>query len=541
MVARARAVEEPQPQPRLRVGRADDRAELEADATATRVVELLGRPSALRTPPFASGSDGRIHRAHPPRDSGAGTDHRSDDPDGTQRTATLDGVGATGNEARVQRSAGASRALSRDAPFVIRRKDGHFSSYLASKDPSLDIANNATDRNHFLASWLLDQNIYDLEAMVTRDAEPELQNVAFLTQAGLNTSDALQLLANIARQLKSPSPMALFHAIVQEFPAAITKRVSGATQANNGPAASEIRWHGLTGWGAGSGVTLVMKPGGLPAGSKPKSEPVWMKTIEQHHPSTNATTLYVRGHLLNHNIGGPGLDYNMVPLTGKPAKNVGANDANAEHLNTIETKAKETWDKVRLGELETATYEVVPKYPQPARAETKHITKQAAMLRGILDDRKRDILGGFANLPNDQRQAAVQQARQHLPPGIPDQIVEAMIAQQQTSAFEQRTVGDLTIAGDPVAKRIATELDQDVLKASASGQLAAQTLRSLLSLVEGNAATWRAEELYVPLELHVRLQTTDANGTNTVSGTVPVKLSTDLAGVYYRPFKKNEI
>jgi hypothetical protein len=40
----------------------------------------------------------------------------------------------------------------------------------------------------------------------------------------------------------------------------------------------------------------------------------------------------------------------------------------------------------------------------------------------------------------------------------------------------------------------------------------------------------------------VRLDITDLNGiTTTLADTVPVTLSTDVAGVHYRPFKKNEL
>ena len=91
---------------------------------------------------------------------------------------------------------------------------------------------------------------------------------------------------------------------------------------------------------------------------------------QQHHPYSNNTTLYVRGHLLNDNIGGPGLDYNMVPITGKPAKNVGANDANGEHLHAIEVAAKDMWTAVRLGKALTATYKVTAQYGRGSRAET---------------------------------------------------------------------------------------------------------------------------------------------------------------------------
>jgi hypothetical protein len=520
--------------PALRVGSVDDPAEREADVVADRVVDALRRSGPNL--PSTSTTSSRAQRSASALDGApAGTDQHS------RRDSPADDASA--GASRVQRSAViAGGASSSDRQRVIRRAPGHFSSYLASKDATLDPATNATDREHLLAAWILDQNIYDLEAMVTGNSEPDLQNLAFLSKIGQTPKDALALLQSVANQAKSTSPMDLFQAVVRAFPTAITKRVSGATKATAGKEASEIRWHGLTGWGAGSGVTLVMKPGGLPAGSTPKSEPVWMKTIEQHHPPTNSTSLYVRGHLLNHNIGGPGLDYNMVPITGKPAKNVGGNDANAEHLIKIEKKAKETWDEVRLGKLATATYEVVPSYPQPARPETQYVWNQAVALRKILDTRRNQARTDLANLPAQQQQAALQNARQFLPPGIPDNMVFEMIAQQQSTNFERQTLAQLVAVADPVATAITTQLDQKVLNASTEGTPMGQTLQSLLSRVEGNAAAWRAEEMYVPLQLAVRLDITDLNGiTTTLADTVPVTLSTDVAGVHYRPFKKNEL
>ena len=41
---------------------------------------------------------------------------------------------------------------------------------------------------------------------------------------------------------------------------------------------------------------------------------------------------YVQGHLLNHNLGGPGLRHNLTPLTKK---------ANNDHKNTVENDLKE--------------------------------------------------------------------------------------------------------------------------------------------------------------------------------------------------------
>jgi hypothetical protein len=52
-------------------------------------------------------------------------------------------------------------------------------------------------------------------------------------------------------------------------------------------------------------------------------------------PSQNSPDKYIRGHLLNENLGGEGLGYNLFPITGK---------ANSQHLHSTEKKIKD-WVK----------------------------------------------------------------------------------------------------------------------------------------------------------------------------------------------------
>jgi hypothetical protein len=199
-----------------------------------------------------------------------------------------------------------------------------------------------------LEAWLLDQNIYEMVDLFSGNvANPELEYLAFLQKAGVTVVDVVNYLNSLGAPAKTAGDdaiVAFLSNVVKKIPIALTQTISKETQATVGNAAtSQVTWGGLTAWGAGTSVELLMMPGGLPGGSGPNSDPTWMKTVEQHHPYSNNTTLYVRGHLLNDNIGGPGLDYNMVPITGKPAKNVGANDANGEHLHAIEVAAKDMW------------------------------------------------------------------------------------------------------------------------------------------------------------------------------------------------------
>jgi hypothetical protein len=62
----------------------------------------------------------------------------------------------------------------------------------------------------------------------------------------------------------------------------------------------------------------------------------------KHRKNTSGSTLYIKGHLLNDNLGGSGRYFNLVPLTAeKNLKNItGSNDANAIHCRQVESIAK---------------------------------------------------------------------------------------------------------------------------------------------------------------------------------------------------------
>jgi hypothetical protein len=102
--------------------------------------------------------------------------------------------------------------------------------------------------------------------------------------------------------------------------------------------------------GAGKETTITRKTGGLggskvglemtidwlgpghPEGTPPESGA--QKTLMDlliTDPKQVSEDKYVRGHLLNHNLGGKGNDENMFPITG---------NANKEHLGSIESKVK---------------------------------------------------------------------------------------------------------------------------------------------------------------------------------------------------------
>jgi hypothetical protein len=333
--------------------------------------------------------------------------------------------------------------------------------------------------------------------------------------------------------------------VMSSMPGKLTSALSAQKPAAKGGPVSVIHWMGLTSWGAGTGMVLQMLPGGIPAGSQPDSEPVWMKTVEQHHPA-GKSTLYVRGHLLNHNIGGPGLDYNMVPITGKPAKNVGGNDANGKHLQMIEVAAKNTWDDVRLGNLQSATYGVQPKYNRASRAETGQVRAAEQQMRLLLESAKAVVAAKLKLLTPHELQLEWQQHTMAVPikgVQLSDQEKIDILAQAAVTKAEQVDVKTLREQANPLMVAIDAAVSAGLLTASADGNSSRYSLGQLYYLLRGNAETWEAEDRYIPSTLTVALESVDLLGAKKAVGPldVPVTLSTQTDTVYFRPKKTSEI
>jgi len=88
---------------------------------------------------------------------------------------------------------------------------------------------------------------------------------------------------------------------------------------------SIVEWGPRTAFGSGSSVAATLIPDGHAPGSDAGGWPDW--AIALAHRADHTKSLFVRGHLLNRHLGGPGLDYNMVPITGRKSWH-GANHAN---------------------------------------------------------------------------------------------------------------------------------------------------------------------------------------------------------------------
>ena len=499
-------------QAEMSVGPADDRYEREADDVAERVTRILRAPVVDHPDATVDPSGGE--RGHRVRRSSV----TADEP---QRTRPIE--------------------VSAMARRTVQRKGHHFLEYLSSATPLA--MNTPKDREDIILSWALDQNIYELVNLISDDAAPLLENLSALTHQQLTVQDvAAYFRQKLGTSDVTPADLSPF---IQNAPAHITKRASDSNVANQKAPMSQITWSGLTGWGAGTGVEILMLPGGIPGGSQPSSEPVWIKTVERHVAKGSRSTMYVRGHLLNHNIGGPGLDYNMVPITGKTAKNVGGNDSNGEHLDVVERLAKSTWDQVRLGKLASARYRVVPHYHRQARPQTAFVRAQAMALQAIVDKLGQEQVAQIQNMAPQDRQQLLTDARQYATGmQVSDDDLVKMIAISRMRPTLGQPYGALLANKHPVAVEIQQTISDEVLESSTQGRALMTPLEELIGLVRGNALTWEAEDRYIPTSLGVALWATDLQGTETELVTltnVPITLSTDVRNVYYRPFKTNEI
>src|SRR6185503_10920661 len=146
--------------------------------------------------------------------------------------------------------------------------------------------------------------------------------------------------------------------------------VKGQVGPRPGDQESTIRW-GPTWNGLGHSMTAILRPGGQPEGSGPSIawDGVW-GDLKHRGGKIRQTTMYIMGHLLNDNIGGPGLAYNLTPLIGKN-KGFGATDSNGLHLDKVETDVKRKHDEMMSSTTPSVaelSYNVTAVYGRPNRA-----------------------------------------------------------------------------------------------------------------------------------------------------------------------------
>ncbi|TND09749.1 MAG: hypothetical protein FD123_873 [Bacteroidetes bacterium] len=143
---------------------------------------------------------------------------------------------------------------------------------------------------------------------------------------------------------------------------------------------SIIRWDGVNRQGFGTGVTAHIlstdSVTGEPASEDPDNVFGWnvVRGVTLSSQSTgNTYSAYVKGHLLNENLGGPAKPMNLTPITQK---------TNKAHLHRVEKHVKKLvngmssdsdYERRNKTKESVAYYKVVPNYGQHAN-ERRHIT-----------------------------------------------------------------------------------------------------------------------------------------------------------------------
>lgn len=125
------------------------------------------------------------------------------------------------------------------------------------------------------------------------------------------------------------------------------------------------------------------------AGSTPQdSAPIW-RNANRRRPSSS----FIRGHLLNHHIGGPGLSFNLTPITGNGA-GMGSGYANRLHLDTVEQYVKSAIDANKV-----LRYDVRAQYLRHPERSFQRILKGR--------------IGTAAEKPDDQAKLAIMDYEQN--------------------------------------------------------------------------------------------------------------------------------
>jgi len=174
---------------------------------------------------------------------------------------------------------------------------------------------------------------------------------------------------------------------IDKSPAFLSDYLREYIEDASGPERSAITWGPVDELGRGTRVEAILRPGGHAEGSSAGGWNPWAALLARRADSHS--TFYVRGHLLNRHIGGPGLDYNMVPLTQRSA--FGGNDANAAHSKVFEEVVKRKYlqmDEEGEQVVHDLEYDVTVNGKGRPRASTKIALKKSDELLSVINDFK---------------------------------------------------------------------------------------------------------------------------------------------------------
>lgn len=139
---------------------------------------------------------------------------------------------------------------------------------------------------------------------------------------------------------------------------------------------SVITYGGMTAEGGAMITSAKVLSRNHPEGSEPADNPpIWKDLGDLRYQAP----YYIQGHLLNHNLGGPGKRYNMTPITKQ---------ANSQHLHNVEESVKK-W----VSEGKVLSYTVEAKYEK--RTETKRLNALSSKPEKILTKQEQQRLSEY--------------------------------------------------------------------------------------------------------------------------------------------------
>ncbi|WP_143263985.1 hypothetical protein [Amycolatopsis kentuckyensis] len=332
---------------------------------------------------------------------------------------------------------------------------------------------------------------------------------------------------------------------------------------------STIQW-GPMKHGAGTAVTADLVPSGHPEGSSAGGWNPW--AIALSHRADPQKSLYARGHLLNRHLGGPGLDYNMTPLTSRSGW-FGANDANGIHSALAEEQLKGKFNLMA---------EAGPKQVKALHYEVSTVERSARPLTGVVASttaafidkaEKKVIAYDEANLewlvgaqwklikdlaPEDLDELWLSE-HQHKGVTVPkrdrtkygdEYVKKFLVADLRKTDFagvrikewsgsdraklEQLYAVDLPYAGLLLD---AVTVDQAGTRAGRIGKLLWFELKERL---QANAKLWAQEDTYVPGKLDVSYTYQQYGDTTTVSHReIPVELPSEIDAPFWSEERKS--
>lgn len=116
--------------------------------------------------------------------------------------------------------------------------------------------------------------------------------------------------------------------------------------------------------------------------------------------------MYVQGHLLNDNLGGPGRAYNLTPITGVAFG--GAENANRRHLDSVEQFIK---PQVEKGEV--VRYKVTVLYGRHADRSLQGTLRTRIQEAGARIGTPQEQTGDQAALDRDRRKLEIMDYEQN--------------------------------------------------------------------------------------------------------------------------------